>query len=81
MRIVADQTRDFDMSTNEMPKTQEEAAAFLGLKPSTLAAWRHQGRGPRYIKIGRSCFYRGSDLDAWIEAQAVIPAPKNVAAE
>jgi predicted DNA-binding transcriptional regulator AlpA len=61
---------------DQNPKTQEEAAAFLGLKPSTLAAWRHQGRGPRYLKIGRSCFYRESDLEAWLDAQAVIPMPK-----
>jgi len=64
---------------NESPKTQEEAAAFLGLKPSTLAAWRHQGRGPRYLKIGRSCFYLESDIEAWLDAQAVIPIPKTQA--
>jgi len=61
---------------NQIPKTQEEAAAVLGVKPTTLAAWRSQGRGPRYIKIGRSCFYLERDLDSWIEAQAVIPMPK-----
>jgi predicted DNA-binding transcriptional regulator AlpA len=61
---------------DETPKTQEQAAAFLGLKPSTLASWRHQGRGPKYLKIGRSCFYRDSDLEAWLDAQAVIPIPK-----
>ena len=58
-------------------KTQEDAAAKLHVKPTTLAAWRHQGRGPRYVKIGRSCFYYDADLDAWLEDQAVIPAPKN----
>jgi predicted DNA-binding transcriptional regulator AlpA len=64
----------------ETPKTQEEAASFLGLKPSTLAAWRHQGRGPRYIKIGRSCFYLESDLEQWLDAQAVVPMPKEAVA-
>jgi predicted DNA-binding transcriptional regulator AlpA len=62
------------------PKTQEEAAAFLGLKPSTLAAWRHQGRGPRYLKIGRSCFYLERDIETWLNEQAVIPIPKDSAA-
>jgi predicted DNA-binding transcriptional regulator AlpA len=61
---------------NEIPKTQEQAAAFLGVKPTTLATWRHQGRGPRYIKIGRSCFYFDSDIDAWLNEQAVVPVPK-----
>jgi predicted DNA-binding transcriptional regulator AlpA len=61
---------------DETPKTQEQAAALLGLKPTTLAAWRHQGRGPRYLKIGRSCFYRESDIESWLDAQAIVPAPK-----
>jgi hypothetical protein len=61
----------------DTPKTNEEAAAILRVKPSTLVAWRHQGRGPRFLKIGRSCFYREADLLAWLDAQAVIPAPKN----
>ena len=62
---------------NEIPKTQEEAAAIIGVKPTTLATWRHKGRGPRYLKIGRSCFYRDADLEAWLDAQAVIPIPKD----
>jgi predicted DNA-binding transcriptional regulator AlpA len=62
---------------NKTPKTQEQAADYLHLKPSTLAAWRHQGRGPKYLKIGRSCYYKQSDLDAWLDAQAVVPVPLN----
>jgi predicted DNA-binding transcriptional regulator AlpA len=61
---------------NEVPKTQEEAAAIIGVKPTTLAMWRHKGRGPRYLKVGRSCFYRESDIESWFDAQAVIPVAK-----
>jgi len=57
-------------------KTQEETARYLGLKPTTLSAWRSQGRGPKYHKIGRSCFYRMIDVDQWLDAQAVVPIPK-----
>jgi predicted DNA-binding transcriptional regulator AlpA len=64
----------------EIPKTQEEAAVIIGVKPSTLAMWRHKGRGPRYLKIGRSCFYLESDIEAWLDAQAVVPVPKEAAA-
>jgi len=53
--------------------TQEQAASALGLKPPTLAMWRHQKKGPAYVKIGRSAFYRQSALTAWLEAQSVIP--------
>jgi hypothetical protein len=62
---------------NEVPKTQEEAATIIGVKPTTLAMWRHKGRGPRYLKIGRSCFYRESDIEAWLDAQAIVPVPKD----
>jgi predicted DNA-binding transcriptional regulator AlpA len=57
----------------EIPKTQEEAAAIIGVKPTTLASWRHFGKGPRYLKIGRSCFYREADIETWLDAQAVVP--------
>jgi hypothetical protein len=51
--------------------TSEVAAARLGLKPGTLAAWRSEKRGPKYFKIGRACLYAPADLDAWIQKQAV----------
>jgi predicted site-specific integrase-resolvase len=60
----------------EIPKTQEEAARIIGVKPTTLSMWRHKGKGPIYIKVGRSCFYRESDIERWLDAQAVIPIPK-----
>jgi predicted DNA-binding transcriptional regulator AlpA len=54
----------------------EEAAAVVGLRPQTLVAYRHEGRGPRFYKIGRRCLYRRADLLAFIEAQAVEPEAK-----
>ena len=56
--------------------TQEKAAELIGVKPTTLQAWRHFGRGPTYLKIGRSCFYRRADIETWLDAQAVVPIPK-----
>jgi hypothetical protein len=41
------------------------AAAYLGLKPKTLALMRCDGTGPKFIKRGR-VFYFKDDLDAWI---------------
>jgi hypothetical protein len=60
----------------ETPLTQEQAALVIGVKPVTLAAWRHFGKGPRYLKIGRSCFYKPSDIETWLDAQCVVPVPK-----
>lgn len=43
--------------------TTEEAAAFLGLAPSTLATRRvRRSDGPRYLKIGRKVLYPLSEL-------------------
>jgi hypothetical protein len=32
---------------------EDEAAARLHRPPATLQWWRHKGRGPKYLKIGR----------------------------
>ncbi len=42
------------------------AADYLGLSPITLADWRVQGRGPKYVKLGRRVKYDIADLDAYI---------------
>ena len=48
--------------------------ALKALAPySTLAHWRSEGRGPRYIKIGPKVAYRGSDLNAWLDERLVEP--------
>ncbi|CTP92388.1 hypothetical protein XTPLMG728_3224 [Xanthomonas translucens pv. poae] len=47
------------------------AATYLGLSHSTLEKMRHEGRGPRYVKIGGRVFYRREDLDSYIEGSVV----------
>lgn len=32
--------------------TPEEFAAMIGLSPRTIANWRSNGRGPKYLKLG-----------------------------
>jgi hypothetical protein len=49
------------------------AAAVLGVHPRTLANWRSQGRGPRYVAVGRRRVYRLSDLEAYMSAHVVEP--------
>lgn len=48
------------------------AAEMLGLSRGTLANWRTEGRGPRYIKSGKHILYRVSNLEAWLDAQPTI---------
>lgn len=52
---------------------EKQAAPFLGLSIKTLQAWRHQCRGPRYRKFGRSVRYSMSDLVAFAEGRVVEP--------
>ena len=46
--------------------TRTEAAAFLRLKPQTLAAWSTRGTGPKICKLGGRVLYRMEDLQAYI---------------
>ena len=39
----------------------------------TLALWRFENRGPAFIKFGARVFYRGSDLNDWLEEHTVRP--------
>lgn len=43
-----------------------EAAAYLGIAPSTLNKTRLSGDGPRFVKLGRSVRYRIEDLDQYL---------------
>jgi predicted DNA-binding transcriptional regulator AlpA len=64
--------RDAPMTTdpNRLLKP-EEAAAFLGLQPCTLAAWREDGSMPSlaFFKIGKAVRYRYGDVMAFIETR------------
>lgn len=47
--------------------TRAVAAVLLGLKEPTLSYWACVGRGLPFVKSGRRCFYRLSDIKAYIE--------------
>ena len=49
-----------------------EAANWLGLKPSTLEAWRCRKIGPRYAKLGRRVLYDQNDLEIWFASRSVM---------
>jgi hypothetical protein len=50
------------------PLTEFEAAGRLGLKVATLRAWRHQRRGPAFIRLGRAIRYLPRDVEAFLRA-------------
>ena len=45
----------------------DEVAKLVGLHSVTLAEWRTQGRGPRWVKLGRKVRYRPRDVEAWLD--------------
>lgn len=48
----------------------DDAAAYIGLSPKTLAKYRVDGIGPPFVKLGRVYYFK-EDLDAWIQARKV----------
>lgn len=51
---------------------REQAAAYLGVRPQTLAVWRSTGRyNLPVIKVGRCVRYRRHHLDEWLEARTI----------
>jgi len=59
-------------STANRLLTTDEAAQILNIKPNTLTYWRCVKRySLPYIKVGKSCRYRRSDIDAFIESRTV----------
>lgn len=61
--------------------TTSEAAKYLSIQPSTLEQWRWNGKGPLFIKIGRSCRYRLTDLDAFLDARVFSSTTEAQASE
>ena len=44
-----------------------------------LAQWRHKNMGPAFYRLGRKILYRGTDLNAWAEAQRIDPNSEGAA--
>jgi excisionase family DNA binding protein len=53
--------------------TEDEAAAYLRVRPRTLQRWRQLGRGPRFTRAGRRILYRMADLQAYLREQERPP--------
>jgi excisionase family DNA binding protein len=57
--------------------TTEEVAEMTGLSTDTLAQWRSQKRGVRYLKIGGRVRYDLADVHTYLEGCRVsVSVPK-----
>jgi hypothetical protein len=67
-----------NLHPDDMGLPQGEAAAFLGVKIATLEAWRSLGRGPRYLKVGRTITYPTTFLREYLATRTITPEPASV---
>jgi Predicted transcriptional regulator len=52
---------------------------YVPVARQTLARWRYEGQGPRFLKIGRMVAYRTGDVREWLQKRtfahtAAIPS-------
>jgi excisionase family DNA binding protein len=75
MNPRATTTERGQMSDMTRALTEREVAELLGLSVATLRAWRHRGKGPRFLRLGRSVRYLPSDVADFVRASAVDTTP------
>lgn len=51
--------------------TTSEVAAYLNVRPHTLANWAAQKKGPPFIKVEGARRYDMTDVRAWLEERKV----------
>lgn len=55
---------------------ERQMCDVLGISPKTAQAWRHNGRGPSWYRLGRRLVrYRAEDVTAFIEDGRVSALP------
>jgi|SRR5271170_3782795 len=48
---------------------RKNAALYLGHEVKTLAMWKVQGKGPKWVKVGGKVFYHQDDLDEFVQGE------------
>lgn len=63
--------------TREVPApvllAEAAAARYLTVSVGSLRAWRGQGTGPRFLKVGAQVRYRPDDLNTYLEKSVIEP--------
>ena len=60
------------MNLNDLV-SEAELARLLRTHRLTLARNRRDGRGPKYLRLGKHIRYRLSDVQHWLERHATDP--------
>lgn len=48
--------------------TEDVVAARLSISIKTLRNWRWQGRGPRFLRLGRAVRYAPAEIELWLQS-------------
>ncbi len=43
-----------------------------GISRKSLANWRSQGKGPKYLKLGRMVLYPQNEFENWLKRNAIL---------
>ena len=49
--------------------TPGQTSKRLKIAKQTLARWRVEGKGPRFVRLGNRVFYRNVDLEAFLTSR------------
>src|SRR5687767_100651 len=58
--------------TDSPAATERYASKYINFSPAALRKWRREGRGPAYVRVGRSIRYRIADLDLWLSRHRIV---------
>lgn len=58
------------MTIRQQPlMSSQELSESIGVAVKTLANWRSQATGPKYVKAGGRVRYRLSDVESWLTSR------------
>lgn len=60
----------FSSLADDVLLTEDETSQVTGLARNTLKTWRHLGRGPAFVRLGRACRYRVGTIRELVKTTA-----------
>ncbi|MEJ1140290.1 helix-turn-helix domain-containing protein [Stenotrophomonas sp. CCNWLW162] len=80
-KLTPEELAELHALPDEAMTKPEEAAAYLRLKPATLAWYRCHGGGPKYVRVGPKLIrYRMGDLREYAKGEPMSEGVRKVAA-
>jgi predicted DNA-binding transcriptional regulator AlpA len=69
LRTMADKAWEEEAQWFEPLWSVEQVSSLLGVAVSKMYDWGYDGKGPRWIKVGRYLRCRPSEVRVWLEAR------------